>query len=295
MTTTAKIEALRQAMLEAQIDACSIPSTDPHQSEYPAPRWAAREWASGFTGSAGTLVVTLNEAKLWTDGRYFLQANTELAGTGIELMKDRQADTVSIEDWLGSTLMDGQTVGTDGRVTSLTTSRRQRRNLEKKGLKLSLDEDLIRRVWKDRPAVPSRPIFEHTPDYSGEAWQKRLQRFTTWMAEHNLDYYVVSALDEVAWLLNLRGDDIDFNPLCVAYLIVGAKGDHALFAAARPGFDAWTDNAPDGHKIEVHDYDKTSSYLRRLNALNADIGIDPATISARQAMHAGEDKTTEFA
>ena len=293
MITTAKIEALRRAMLEAQIDACIIPSTDPHQSEYPAPRWAAREWASGFTGSAGTLVVTLQEAKLWTDGRYFLQAETELAGTGIDLMKDRQANTVSIEDWLGSTLMDGQTVGTDGRVTSLATSRSMRRNLEKKDLKFTLDEDLVRRVWKDRPAVPSRPIFEHKSDFSGEAWQDRLQRFTAWMAGHNLDYYVVSALDEVAWLLNLRGDDIDFNPLCVAYLVVGAKGDHALFAAARPGFDAWTDNAPEGHKVEVHDYDKTSSYLRRLNALNADIGIDPATISARQAMHAGEDRTCE--
>jgi len=295
MTTTDTLTALRRAMLEAQIDAYIIPSSDPHQSEYPAPRWAARAWASGFTGSAGTLVVTLQEAKLWTDGRYFLQAEKELAGSGIELMKDRQPDTVSIEDWLGATLMDGQTVGTDGRVTSLAASRRLRDKMDKKGLKLTLDEDLIRRAWKDRPAVPSRPVFEHTPDYSGEAWQERLQRFTAWMAEKNLDYYVVSALDEVAWLLNLRGDDIDFNPLCVAYFVVGARGDHALFAAARPGFDAWTQGVPQGHQLGVHDYDKTSSYLRRLNAMPADIGIDPATISARQAMHAGEDRTCEYA
>lgn len=295
MTTTDKITNLRRAMLEAQIDACIIPSTDPHQSEYPAPRWAAREWVSGFTGSAGTLVVTLHEAKLWTDSRYFLQANTQLAGTGIELMKSRQPNSVEIETWLGATLMDGQTVGTDGRVTSLKASRAMRRKLEKLDIKLSLDEDLIRRVWKDRPAVPSRPVFEHTPDYTGESWQTRLQRLTAWMKERNLDYYVVSALDEVAWLLNIRGSDIDFNPLCVSYLVVGAKGDHALFAAARPGFSTWTDGLPAGQTMVVHDYDKISSYLRRINALNADIGIDPNTISARMAMHAGEDKTTEYA
>jgi len=218
MTTIDKLAQLRRAMLEAQIDAYIIPSTDPHQSEYPAPRWAAREWVSGFTGSAGTLVVTLHEAKLWTDSRYFLQANTQLEGTGIEMMKSRQPDS----------------------------------------------------------------------------WQTRLQRFSKWMEERNLDYFVVSALDEVAWLLNIRGSDIDFNPLCVAYLVIGRKGDHALFTSPRPGFSAWVDGLPTGQKMEVHDYAKVSSYLRRLNALNADIGIDPGTISSRLAMHAGDDKTTEY-
>jgi len=169
-----------------------------------------------------------------------------------------------------------------------------RRKLEKLDLKLVLDEDLIRRIWKDRPDVPSRPVFEHTPDYTGESWQTRLQRFSKWMEERNLDYFVVSALDEVAWLLNIRGSDIDFNPLCVAYLVIGRKGDHALFTSPRPGFSAWVDGLPTGQKMEVHDYAKVSSYLRRLNALNADIGIDPGTISSRLAMHAGDDKTTEY-
>lgn len=294
MTVTDKISALRRAMLEAQIDAYIIPSTDPHQSEYPAPRWAARQWASGFTGSAGTLVITQYEAKLWTDGRYFLQAETELAGTGIAMMKARQPDSVAMEDWLGQTLMDGQTVGTDGRVTSLKTSRMMRRKLKRHQLKLTLDEDLLRYVWQDRPPTPHRPVFEHTPDFSGEPWQDRLVRFVDWMKAENLDYYLVSALDELAWLLNLRGSDIDFNPLCVAYLVVGAKGDHALFTAGRPGFEPWTSGTPTGHHLEVHDYDKLSSYLRRLNALSADIGIDPLTISARMAMHAGEDTNCEI-
>ncbi|MFT6000482.1 MAG: Xaa-Pro aminopeptidase [Neolewinella sp.] len=294
MTISAKLSALREAMLESQIDAYIVPTTDPHQSEYPAPRWEAREWLSGFTGSAGTLVVTQHEAKLLTDSRYYLQATTELAGTDIELMKDLRKPGVSpIEEWLGSTLMDGQTVGADGRVTSLQTSRRLHKKLAAYELNLVLDEDLVRRIWADRPAIPSRKIFEHTADLSGEAWQDRLGRLMEWMAGKDLDYFVVSALDELAWLLNLRGSDIDFNPLCVAYLVVGRKGDHNLFAAPRPGFDAWTDNLPDGHRMEVHNYDKVSSFLRRTNAINADIGLDPATISARLAMHAGEDKTTE--
>ena len=282
-------------MLEAQIDAYVLPSTDPHQSEYPAPRWAAREWFSGFTGSAGTLVVTLHEARLWTDSRYFLQVETELAGTGIELMKDRLPDTPSIEKWLGKHLLPGQTVGADGRVLSLKTSRRMERTLREHDLQLNLDEDLPRRVWKDRPEVPARPVFEHAAELAGESWADRLLRFRNWMEDRHLDYYVISALDELAWLLNIRGSDIEFNPLAVAYLVVGVKGDHQLFAEARPGLEAWTEASTAAGRLEVHGYDKISSYLRRLNATNADVGIDPATISARLAMHAGDDKTTEIA
>jgi len=295
MTVPDKLSALRKAMLENQIDAYVVPSTDPHQSEYPADRWASRKWLSGFTGSAGTLVVTLHEARLWTDSRYFLQADTELSGSGIELMKDRLPETPSIESWLGSTLLDGQTVGADGRVISAQTARRMEKKLDEHQLKLVKDDDLLRRIWADRPAIPSRPVFEHASDFSGEPWQERLTRLTEWMAEHELDYYVVSALDEVAWLLNLRGSDIDHNPLCVAYFVAGRQGDHALFAAPRLEFSLWTDNAPEGHKLETHPYEQISSYLRRTNAINADIGLDPETISDRLCMHAGETKTTQLA
>lgn len=296
MTIPARLSALRQAMLEAQLDAYIVPSTDPHQSEYPAARWAAREWLSGFTGSAGTLIVTQHEARLLTDSRYFLQAETQLAGTGIDLMKDlRQPGVFPIEDWLGATLMDGQTVGADGRVISLKTSRGMRKKLAEHDLNLILEEDLLRRIWSDRPAVPARKIFEHSSELTGESWQDRLARLVDWMAGKDLDYYVVSALDEVAWLLNLRGTDIDFNPLCVAYFVAGRRGDHTLFAAARPGFDAWTEHLPENHRLEVHDYPQISSFLRRTNAIDADIGFDPATISARLAMYAGEDRTCEIA
>ena len=289
-----RLSALRRAMLEHQLDAYIIPTTDPHQSEYPAPRWAAREWLSGFTGSAGTLVVTLHEARLWTDGRYFLQAEEQLADTEVELMKDRLPATPSIEDWLGSTLMTGQNVGIDGRIVSLTTAKRIKKRLEKHELNLLLEEDLIRRIWKERPDVPARPVFEHHAEQAGESWQDRLERMMAWQGENGLDYYVISALDEVAWLLNVRGSDIEFNPLCVAYLIVGTQGDHALFAAARPEFTTWTDHIGDGQSLEVHDYKRISSFLRRINAINADIGFDPATLSSRLATYAGRDRASQL-
>lgn len=287
MTVQDKIAALRRVMLEAQIDAYVVPSTDPHQSEYPAPRWESRTWMSGFTGSAGTLVVTLHEAKLWTDGRYYLQALDQLEGTGIDLMKDRLPDTPSIEDWLGEALLDGQRVGCDGRVVSVNTVRRMQGRLREHELELVTEEDLLRKIWKDRPEVPNKSVFEHHPDFSGQSWQERLQKMQDWVKEKQLDYYLVAALDEIAWLLNMRGSDIDFNPLAVVYLVVGAKADHALFSAPRPGLEPWK------ALLEVHDYDKMSSFLRRVNAVHADIGLDPATASSRLAMYAGDDKVAQ--
>lgn len=289
-----RLSALRRAMLENQIDAYVVPTTDPHQSEYPAPRWAAREYLSGFTGSAGTLVVTLHEAKLWTDGRYYLQANTQLAGTGIELMKGRLAGTPTIEDWLGTTLLEGQTVGADGRVISVQTARRMDRKLTSHGLRFTADEDLVRKVWAERPAVPNQPIFEHTSDFAEENWQERLLRLTAWMTDQSIDYYLLSALDEIAWLLNLRGSDINFNPLCVAHFIAGRKGDHALFTEPRPNLTNWTENMPDGHELSCYQYADVSTYLRRANAIDADIGLDPASVSARLNMHAGDTKTSHL-
>lgn len=295
MTTAEKISALRRAMLESQIDAYVIPSTDPHQSEYPAPRWTSREWISGFTGSAGTVVVTLHEAKLWTDGRYFSQATTQLAGTEIELMKDRVPGTPSIEEWLGSTLMSGQNVGADGRVLSEASARRMEKKLDDQELNLILEEDLFRKIWKDRPPVPSRPVFEHQVDLTGESWQDRLEKMMAWQGAQGLDYYVVSALDETAWLLNLRGSDIDFNPLCVAYFVVGTQGDHALFAEPRAEFSTWTANLAEGQTLEIHGYKMISSFLRRINATDADIGFDPTTLSSRLANYAGNERGSHVA
>ncbi len=284
MTSSEKLTALRRQMLEYQLDAYVIPSTDPHQSEYPAPRWASREWISGFTGSAGTVVVTLHEAKLWTDSRYFLQAEEELEGTGIQLMKLKTPHTPEYADWLTDHLMSGQTVGVDGRVFSARAARRLDKKLEKAGLNLKTDHDLIGLVWQDRPDLPNRPVREHLTDFSGEKWEDRLDKLTTWMGEEGLDYYLVSALDELAWLLNLRGTDIDFNPLMVGYFMAGRRGDHAVFAEQSEALAKWSDKLDTLERLPYRDIGR---YLRRLNAEDADIGFDPATTSVLLATAAG--------
>jgi Xaa-Pro aminopeptidase len=284
MTTPDKITALRQQMLEHQLDAYVIPSTDPHQSEYPAPRWAAREWLSGFTGSAGTLVVTLHEALLWTDSRYFLQAETELAGSDIRLMKLKTPHTPEYTEWLADHLLSGQTVGVDGRVFSIRAARRLRKALKKEGVELDTRSDLLQAIWADRPGLPNRPVSEHLADFSGERWQDRLRRLTEWMEERKLDYFLVSSLDELAWLLNLRGTDIDFNPLVVGYLVAGRRGDHTLFAEQREALAVYEALIPEPRRRA---YSGVADYLREINAASADIGFDPATTSVQLATAAG--------
>lgn len=279
-----KLSALRHAMLEHQLDAYVIPSTDPHQSEYPAPRWASREWMSGFTGSAGTLVVTLHEAKLWTDSRYFLQAETELAGSTIELMKLKTPHTPEYADWLGDHLLDGQRVGVDGKVFSAMAAKSLAKKLSLSELELNTDLDLIGLIRNDRPALPNRAVSEHPVEFSGETREARLLRLTDWMVEKQLDYYLVSALDEIAWLLNLRGTDIDFNPLMVAYFVAGRRGDHAIFAEQNEQLRSVGDPI-DG--LQRLPYARVAEYLRSRNAEDADIGLDPATTSVYLATAAG--------
>ncbi len=284
MTAPEKLNALRQQMLEYQLDAYVVPSTDPHQSEYPAPRWASREWLSGFTGSTGTLVVTLHEARLWTDSRYFLQAEEELEGTDIHLMKLKTPHTPEYAEWLTEHLLHGQTVGVDGRVFSARAADRLRKKLEAHELHLKTDQDLIGLVWKDRPDLPNRPVSEHLADFSGERWEDRLQQLLDWMKEQQLDYYLISSLDELAWLLNLRGTDIDFNPLMVGYFVAARRGDHALFAEQTDALSAWTDKLPE---LQIHPYREAAAHLRHLNARDADIGFDPGTTSVFLATAAG--------
>ncbi len=284
MTTPEKLDALRHQLLEHQLDAYLIPSTDPHQSEYPAPRWASREWMSGFTGSAGTLVVTLHEARLWTDSRYFLQAEEELAGTGIQLMKLKTPHTPEYVDWLTDHLLSGQAVGVDGRVFSAYAARQLEKKLEKAKLKLKTGIDLIGLIWKDRPDLPNRPVSEHLANYSGEKWEDRLQKLVGWMDNHSIDYFLVSALDELAWLLNLRGTDIEFNPLMVGYFIAGRRGDHAVFAEQQEALSPWAAKLPELQRLPYRD---TVGHLRHLNARDADIGFDPATTSVYLATAAG--------
>ena len=295
MNTQQKFAALRAAMAEAQLDAYLVPSADPHQSEYFADHWAAREWLTGFTGSAGTLVVTLHEARLWTDSRYWTQAASELAGSGVELMRDRHPGVPTPANWLSDHLLDGQTVGVDGRTYALAAADRLANRLLTAGLRLSTDHDLVSPLWANRPPIPAEAVYEHTPDWSGEHWHDRLLRFRDWVAEAGLDYYTVTALDEVAWLLNARGSDVAFNPLAIAYLTVGRRGDCYLFTPQPNRFAAWNQLLPDGLSLELQDYGHLAAFLRQHNAEDADLGLDPATASVALAEAAGRDRILRLA
>lgn len=218
-----RVAALREAMRERQVDAYIIPSSDPHLSEYPADRWKAREWISGFTGSAGTVVVTADKAGLWTDSRYFLQAAAQLEGTGIELYKLALPGTPSITDFLLHELHAGQAVGLDGQTYSAADALALKARLKKSGIRLDSSADLIDGLWKDRPAIPSNPIFEMPEAVSGLSTHEKLEQINNRIHAAGADGLVLAALDEIAWTFNIRGTDVTYNPVAVAYAFISEE------------------------------------------------------------------------
>lgn len=218
-----RIAALRESMKQRKIDAYVIPTSDPHISEYPANCWKYREWISGFTGSAGTVVVTADKAGLWTDSRYFLQAASQLEGSGIDLYKLGLPDTPSLIDFLTQVLTDGQTVGLNGETYSLANAWDLEQSLRERGIALDTNCLLLDALWKDRPAIPEAPLFEMPVELSGQSTQEKLQAIRHRLTQAGADCTVLSALDEVAWTFNLRGTDVTFNPVVISYAFISEK------------------------------------------------------------------------
>ena len=221
---TNRIAALRHFMREHRLSAFIIPSTDPHSGEYVPEHWEARKWISGFTGSAGTAVVTSDNAGLWTDSRYFIQAAEQLEGTGITLFKDRLPETPSIVDWLGSVLVPGDRVGIDGWVNSHQEASALQNELEKKQIQLTLAPDPFSELWTDRPALPDNPVLIHERMYAGLGCKDKIAQIQEVVRSHGCNGILISALDEVAWTLNLRGSDVHCNPVFVSYLLLTDHG-----------------------------------------------------------------------
>lgn len=215
-----RIEKLRESMRSEGIDAYIIPSADFHQSEYVSDHFKAREYITGFTGSAGTAVITQDDAALWTDGRYFTQAKNELEGSGVQLMKIRVEGTPSIADWIISKLPGGGTAGFDGRTVSVQDGRNYAKQFGAKGIGIKADADLISGIWEDRPPVPAKPCFYLDEKWTGESTASKLSRVRAAMAEHGAGAHIIASIDDICWLLNFRGDDIDFFPLVLSYAVV---------------------------------------------------------------------------
>lgn len=223
-TIQARIAAFRREMAAAEIDAAIIYHTDPHQSEYIAPHWQVRRWLSGFTGSAGTLVITPDEALLWTDSRYFLQADRQLEGTGITLMKDGLISTPSIEEYLISRLPAGSTVGVDGMLLSVQADKALRETLGAHGINVDTTFAPIDRIWDDRPALPAGKAFIHDTKYAGEAASDKIARVLADAAAQGGNAAFISALDEIAWVLNIRSNDVPCNPVATSFLYLSGDG-----------------------------------------------------------------------
>lgn len=220
MSVTDRIAKLRKLMEERKMDAYIIPSADNHQSEYVGEHFKARKYITGFSGSYGTAVITQTDGGLWTDGRYFFQAENELKGSGIRLMKMFVGDTPSVTEYLADALPEGGTVGFDGRVLSMGEGQEYEEALSVKNIQIHYSEDLIDIIWEDRPSLSTKPAFFLEEKYSGESTASKLTRVRKAMEDAGADTHIIASLDDVCWLLNIRGDDIDFFPLLLSYAIV---------------------------------------------------------------------------
>lgn len=217
-----RLQALRQAMATQGIDACVVLSADPHLSEYLPDHWAARAWLSGFEGSAGTVVVTAGFAGLWTDSRYWEQAVNDLEGTGIETMRAGADGVPTPADWLVAHLAKGAKVAVDGNTLAVSAHRQWQSTLSGGGLRLQTDLDLVGKVWANRPPLPSAPVFAHKPPHACRSRVANIQAVRARMLASGAGWHWLSSLDDIAWLLNLRGADVSYNPVFLAHVLLGA-------------------------------------------------------------------------
>ena len=275
-TIAARLASLREEMRREHLSAFIFPSADPHMSEYVPPRWEGRKWVSGFDGSAGTAVVTLHSAALWTDSRYFLAAEEQLAGTEFQLMRERVDGTPSIPEWIDRELHDGESteIGADGMCMPLAEVEALKAELKRLGgISVRTNLDILDRVWTDRPPVPLNPIAIHPLEYAGEPAREKLGRIRHELLRLGAGGMLMTQLDDIAWTLNLRGSDVHCTPVFVAWLIV-AEETAVLFVKGEKLSPEVTDYLH-GEGVAVDDYDNI------IDALNSYDGytllIDPST------------------
>ena len=278
-----RIEKVRDALRRHGLAAVLVPSSDPHLSEYLPERWQGRQWLSGFTGSMGTLVVGLDEAALFADSRYWVQAEAELAGSGIELVRIPSGTAPWHVDWLASHAKRGETVGVDGSVLGLGAAATLRSALSAAGVGLKTDFDVLAEVWPERPGLPTAPVYEHRAPEAPLARGAKLAEVRAAMQRHGATHHFVSTVDDIAWLLNLRGADVDYNPVFLAHLLVSAR-DATLHVDERKVDAALIARlAADGVRIAPY-----ADIARALAALPADavLLIDPKRVTLGLREHA---------
>lgn len=265
------LSVLRTLMEKEKISAVIVPGTDPHASEYVAEHWQERQFISGFTGSAGTVVITTKEAGLWTDSRYFLQAADQLEGTGIVLFKEGIFGTPTITEWLGTVLPQNAVVAVNASMFSVNEMNSLRNELTEKSLKLDTQHDLISQIWNDRPTLPKNKIYHFSEKYCGQSAVEKLQNVRQKMAKKHIDVTLFSALDDVAWLLNIRGCDIEYNPVAIAFVAV--EQERAILFINNEKVDSETQAYLNKIGVKMADYQSINDYLKNQKA-DVSVGLD---------------------
>ena len=278
MDINQRLEDLREVMRREHLAACIFPSTDPHQSEYVADHWKGREWISGFNGSAGTAVVTLTAAALWTDSRYFLAAEEQLKGTEYQLMKLKIEGTPTVAEWIGRECGPGAEVAVDGMVNATNAVRDLIGDLRKQGgITLRTNFDPLKLIWKDRPAIPENPVEIYPLEYAGEATHDKIGRIRRALRERHADGMLMAALDDIAWTLNLRGTDVHCNPVFVSYLLISSQTVTLYINKVKLPADVLAYLKAEGVKVE--DYDQVENGLKAYFEYN--ILLDPDEVNYR--------------
>ena len=270
------LEALRDLMRSKHIDAVIIPGTDPHQSEYPSEHWKFRDYVSGFTGSNGTAVVTLDDAGLWTDSRYFLQAAEQLEGSGFTLRKENIPGEPTVLEWLGEVLDEDAVVGVDGRLFSLIEANRIEMFCAQNGFMFAPDFRAAEAIWTDRPARPMNPAFVHDEALAGEDVDSKISRVVDALDAADADGLLITALDEIAWLLNLRGSDVDYTPVVIAFAYVSAD-ERVLFIDSEK-VTSEVKNHLKKYGVKIKDYDDIEKFLGKISS-TATVMVDPNRVS----------------
>ena len=266
MTIKEKLASLRENMKKAGVDVYMIPTADFHDSEYAGEHFAARRFMSGFTGSAGTLVVTATKAALWTDGRYFLQAEKQLKDTTIDLMKMGEEGVPKISEYVYAELPENGTFGFDGRTISGETGREFEKKIADKKGKIKYDEDLVDSIWTDRPEISARPAFFLSEKYSGRSVSDKLSFVRKAMKEKECKAYIITSLDDIAWLYNMRGDDVPCNPVVMAYTVI--LEDKAVLFLNEKVLNDELRNEFSKNNVEIRPYDDIYEYVKGLRDIN---------------------------
>ena len=275
--TVKNLEALREAMRRVNVSAVIIPGTDPHQSEYVNPHWKVRDWVTGFTGSNGTAVVTLDAAGLWTDSRYFLQAADQLQDSGFDLHKEDIPGEATITEWLADQLQENEILAVDGRLFTINKANELEDFCGANGFRFATDFAPADSIWNNRPARPMSQAFVHELCYTGESAESKINKVLGEVEAMGADAIFLPALDEIAWTLNIRGADVECNPLVVSYLYL-SRNKKVLFVDAEK-----IDNTVAAHLnevgVEMMPYDDVQSYLKKEINTDTTILLDPNQVS----------------